>query len=210
MSLFETCSDEQFLSLRNDVFLCDMGLHSRANGHQVRNSQVADEEIAPWRRRFLACEASSRNERNSDARSHQSVHVDNNLHGGSDHSNQEGEVDARVLVILYSSADRRFRKWEDVVLDSFACNYEDHPVTRRHDVTSVELAASHHELAVDPLRWFADFAMGKHWHSLDASFKQLQGLIQIWFIAGTYDQLNLRGVAAMEELARQIWSCVDA
>ena len=58
MSLFEACSDEQFLSLRNDVFLCDMGLHSRAHGYQVRNSQVADEEIAPWRRRFLAYEAS--------------------------------------------------------------------------------------------------------------------------------------------------------
>ena len=42
----------------------------------------------------------------------------------------------------------------------------DHPATRRHDVTSVELAASHHEVAVDPLRWFADFAMGKHWHSV--------------------------------------------
>ena len=27
--------------------------------------------------------------------------------------------------------DRRFRKWEKVVLDSFACNCEDHLVTRR-------------------------------------------------------------------------------
>ena len=34
---------------------------------------------------------------------------------------------------------------EDVVLDSGACNYEDHLVTRS------KLAALHHELAVDPL-----------------------------------------------------------
>ena len=49
----------------------------------------------------------------------------------------------------------------------------------------------HHKLAVDPLRWFADFAMEKHWHSSDAVHQQLQGLIQIWYNAGTYDQLNL-------------------
>ena len=91
-------------------------------------------------------------------------------------------------------------------MDSFACNYQDHSVTRRDesDITAVELAALPHELAVDPLRWFGDFVVEKHWHSSDVACQQLQGLIQIWFSAGTYDQLNLGGVAAMEELARQI------
>ena len=67
----------------------------------------------------------------------------------------------------YSSADRRFRKREDVVLDSSACDYEDHLLTRRDesDITAVELGALHHELAVDPLRWCADFVAEKHWHS---------------------------------------------
>ena len=37
-----------------------------------------------------------------------------------DHDDQKGEVDARVLAPLYSGTDRRFRQWEDVVLDSFA------------------------------------------------------------------------------------------
>ena len=113
---------------------------------------------------------------------------------------------------MYSSADRRFGKREDIVLDSFACNCEDHSVTRRDesDIAAVKLAALHHELAVDPLRWFADFAMEKHWHSSDAAYQQLQGLIKIWYTAGTFDQLNLGGVAAVEELARQVQSCVDA
>ena len=42
-------------------------------------------------------------------------------------------------------------------------------------ITAVKLIALHHELAVDPLRWFVDFAMGKHGHSSDAVFQQLQG-----------------------------------
>ena len=62
-----------------------------------------------------------------------------------------------------------------------------HPVTRRDesDITAVELAALHRKLAVDPLRWFADFAMEKHWHSSDATTnQQLQGpdsdLVRCW------------------------------
>ena len=62
------------------------------------------------------------------------------------------------------------------MLDLFACNYEDHLVTRRDesDTTAVELAAVHHELAVDPWRWVSDFAAEKHWHSSDAVYQQLQ------------------------------------
>ena len=41
-------------------------------------------------------------------------------------------------------------------------------------------------------------------------YQQLQGLIQIWNTTGTYDQLNLGGVAAMEELARQIQGNIDS
>ena len=48
----------------------------------------------------------------------------------------DGEIDARVLAPLYSSADRRVRTWEDIALDSFACNSEDHPVTR-HDESDI-------------------------------------------------------------------------
>ena len=116
---------------------------------------------------------------------------------------QEGELDARVLASLYSSADRRFRKWEDNVLDSFACNYEDHLVTCR---VESDITALHHQLAVDPLCWFADFAMEKHWHSSDAGYQQLQELNRIRYTDGTYIHMNLGVVAAMEELARQIQS----
>ena len=71
-------------------------------------------------------------------------------------------------------------------------------VESESDITEVKLAALHHELVVEPPRRFADFAMEKRWHSSDAVHQQLQGLIQIWYTAGTYDPLNLGGVAAME------------
>ena len=167
-----------------------MVVHSRVDGPEFTVHRSRTKKIASWReRQFHACEAFSRTERNYDARSNRSVPVENILHPTAgdpeltekhgDHDGQEGEHDAEVLAPLFSSADRRFRKWEDVVVDSFACNYRDHPVRRRDEIdsTAVELAVLHHELAVDPLRWFADIAMQKHWHSSDAVDQQLQGLI---------------------------------
>ena len=71
-------------------------------------------------------------------------------------------------------------------------------------------AALHHNLAVDPLRWFADFATEKYWHMSDAICQQLQGLTRTWYTAGTYDQLNLGMDVDTEEIARQIQIYVDA
>ena len=45
VNLFVTCLDEQCFVTDNDVFLGDMGVHSRADGSRVRISLVADEEI---------------------------------------------------------------------------------------------------------------------------------------------------------------------
>ena len=89
--------------------------------------------------------------------------------------------------LLYSSADRRFRKREDVVvLDSSPCDYEDHPVTRRDesDITAVQLAALHHGTHC------VGFLTSRR---KSAGIQQLLGLIQIWYITGTYDQLILGG-----------------
>ena len=70
-----------------------------------------------------------------------------------------------------------------MVLDSVACDCEDRLVALQleSDITAVELAALHHDLAVVPLRWFAAFTMKEHWHSSDAVFHYLLWLIQIWY-----------------------------
>ena len=84
-------------------------------------------------------------------------------------------------------------------MDSFACNSEHHLVTHlgESDITEVELAALHYELAVEPLRWFADFAMDKLWLSWGAVCLHFQELIRTWYTDGTYDQLNLGGVSML-------------
>ena len=48
----------------------------------------------------------------------------------------------------------------------------------------------HPKLAVDPLLWFANFAMEKYWRSSAAVHQQLQGLIQIWYICAEVRTVN--------------------
>ena len=82
------------------------------------------------------------------------------------------------------------------------------PIAVDHKLT-IELAALHHELAEDPRRWFAAFTMEEHWHPSDAVYHHLQGVFRIWCSDGTYDMLNLGGVSALDDLARQILIYVD-
>ena len=115
----------------------------------------------------FACTSCSVTERDLETRSHQSNLAERDRSHSTagfidrrpDQDSPDGELDARVLAPLFWSADRRFRKWEDVVMDPFACNHEDPPDAS--DVTAAELAALHQELTVDPLRWFFDFAGDK-------------------------------------------------
>ena len=130
----------------------------------------------------MSTHVNSRSDRGSYGRDHWSVLLGDSLQpiavdpeltkDQGDWERSRGRAWCRVLALLYSSADRCFCKWEDVVLESFACNCEDHLVAlrRESDITAVELAALHHKLTFDPLRWIAGFAMEEHWRSSDAFF----------------------------------------
>ena len=133
------------------AWVCSLG-----DGSRVPLSHVADDETVSWREpRVRADELFGRTKQSSEARGHWSGLAANDLlhssagnpdlievQGGS------GTVRRVRLMLEYShlgmcsSADRRFRKLEDVVMDSFGCNCEDH-ITRRDesDITAVELAA---------------------------------------------------------------------
>ena len=78
---------------------------------------------------------------------------------------------------------------EDVILESFACNYEGHLVTRR-DKGDITAAALHFELAVDFLRWVFGLRGREALALLGRCLTAAAGLMQIWYTAGTYDHVN--------------------
>ena len=68
-NLFVASKDEQFVFLRNVVFLSDMGVHSLGYKSRNRIAKAADDETVSRReRRVHACELFSRSEGDSDAR----------------------------------------------------------------------------------------------------------------------------------------------
>ena len=71
-------------------------------------------------------------------------------------------------------------------MDSFTCNFDHHFVTRRDEsnISAVELAVVHHELAVDSLLRFVDFAMENYWRPSGAVHAAVAGsdpnLVHLW------------------------------
>ena len=182
-----------------------------ATGHQFAFHMLQTKKLFPGEQRVRAYELLCRSGRSSEARDRQSGLAENDLlHASAENPDsvesrvigdgQDGELDAP----LNSAADRRFREWEDAVLDARA--------TARIILSRVVLSGQPCTMSSrwTPLPWFSDSAAEKHWHSSDAVCQQQQGLIQIWYTAGTYDQLNWESVAAMEEVARQIQIHADA
>ena len=81
-ALFVTCLGEQFLSLRL-MFSCVTWVFTLVlmGPEFALDKSRADDEVVSWReQRFHAYEMFSRTERNSDARGHLSVPVENSLH----------------------------------------------------------------------------------------------------------------------------------
>ena len=116
---------------------------------RVRIAHVTDDDI--WHERPVRVyESFGRIERKVETRGHPSgLAEQDRLHSVAGHpdllcerpdqDSSDGDVDARVLAPLYSSADRCCRRWEDVVLNSLTCDCEDHLVTRRDesDITAI-------------------------------------------------------------------------
>ena len=184
-----------------------MGVHSHANGSRVRISQVADDEISSLReRRFHAYEVFSRTERNSDAPTHLSVLVENNLHPiagdpeltdeHGDRDGHEGELDGRVLAPLYSAlivVSVRGKTWFGIL--SLA--------TAKIILSRIEMRVtslrSNWLPCTKSLRWThcSGFLISR-WKNAD--IRRMPFTSSCKYTAG-YDQLELGGVAAMVEPA---------
>ena len=121
MNLFVTCLDEQFLPLR----MISSCVHSRADGLELvfHRSRTVNVGFTHTKRPLATKEILTLVVTGQSLLTtmYTSVRGDPVLgEEPGDHDGLEGEVDARVLSPLYSSADRRFFLREDDVLDSCA------------------------------------------------------------------------------------------
>ena len=79
-SLSRTCLCGAVSVAEDVVFLGDMGVHSLGDGSRICMSLTADDEIVSWQGRLVHARALfSCSERDSEARGHQSVFVEDSL-----------------------------------------------------------------------------------------------------------------------------------
>ncbi|CAK0841016.1 unnamed protein product [Prorocentrum cordatum] len=123
-------------------------------------------------------------------------------------SEAEAEGDARVLCVEWASEGVRFKTWRKAVEESTQLTMEQcelrgacaflHPCRRFLQHTG------------GPKMWLLSFCRGHGISSKDRSCHELTALVQALWLAGTYDGLNLGGVAALESVARRLVTIVEA
>ena len=126
--------------------------------------------------------------------------------GGKD--SKETNPDARVLDVDYDTEGERFKEWRQVTLECRDFNFSDWPLdgplTTQH---FLKHTARH---GGDPKRWLAEWMRAKQIQEGDRVSFEMKVLIECLYIGGTYDQLNLSGLASIEIIARRIQAIVDA
>eukprot|EP00959_Pyramimonas_sp_CCMP1952_P455970 9472410-Pyramimonas_sp.AAC.2 len=58
--------------------------------------------------------------------------------------------------------------------------------------------------------WLADFCRDRRIEKSDRVFHELQNLVEVVYIGGTFDQLNMPALQCFERISRRISSIVDA
>lgn len=120
----------------------------------------------------------------------------------------ETNPDARVLDVNYDASGERYKEWRDVMLEVKEYQYPDWPLDG--PLTTNHLVKHFQKFGGDPKRWLGDWMRSKQVQEGDRITFEMKVLVEFFFIAGTYDQLNLSGLASVEVIARRIQAVVDA
>lgn len=116
--------------------------------------------------------------------------------------------DARTLSVDYDDQNERYKDWRKVVNEMTEYNFRDWPL----DGPLSTLHLSKHMLrnGGDPRLWLQVWARHKGIAESDRVMFELRTLIEILYLGGVYDQLNMASLSSFESAARRIQSIVDA
>eukprot|EP00435_Cladocopium_sp_Y103_P023715 s178_g5.t1 len=120
----------------------------------------------------------------------------------------EAGSDARTLFIDFDEQNIRYKEWRKVVMESRDYNYSDWP--HQGPSTVLHLLTHMHRFGGDPRQWLQLWARQKGVYESDRVMHELRCLTDIFYHAGTFDQLNMPVLSSMEVAARRIQSIVEA
>lgn len=136
--------------------------------------------------------------------------VEEEEHGGAGASGNNGAVaeDVRTLWIDYDSHGRRYKDWRKVVEESSEKTFHDSPVDGPS--SSLHLMRHWERHRGNPRLWLEGWCRNRGIHHHDRVYHELSVLLEMYFVAGTFDQINVPSLVCFEVAARRVQSVVDA
>lgn len=120
----------------------------------------------------------------------------------------EDDKEVRTLWVDYDEHGERFKRWRDVCCESYAPTFGEKPLegpcTALHTIKHTERHGG------DPRLWLQLWMRSKHIESGDRTYHEMKVLVDSLYFAGTFDQVNIPALMAMEVICRRIQAIVDA
>ena len=183
----------------------------------IRVEWVQEESVAAWltaRQRELQHSSSSPSEPLPlrDVAFNTAPLFDETLGGTEDGAkgakDQRDAEDVRTLWVLYDEQNERYRSWRQLVQDSSVHTFKDWP----HQGPQTTLHTLKHFLrhGGEPKAWMELWLRKHSVSSTDRVAHELRTLVDIVWLGGTYDQLNVASLASFESAVRRIQTIVEA
>ncbi len=126
---------------------------------------------------------------------------------GAKSSQEEDDKEVRTLWVDYDEHGERFKRWRDVCCESYAPAFEEKPLegpcTAPHTI-------KHERHGGDPRLWLQLWMRSNHIESGDRTYHEMKVLVDSLYFAGTFDQVNIPALMAMEVICLRIQAIVDA
>ena len=119
---------------------------------------------------------------------------------------QDGEV--RTLWVDFDEHGERFKRWRDVVKESFTPVFPETPL--EGPTTALHLIKHAERHGGDPRLWLQLWTRSKHIEQTDRVYHEMKVLCDALYYGGTFDQLNIPALISMETICRRVQAIVDA
>ncbi len=123
-------------------------------------------------------------------------------------SEDEKDGDVRTLWVDYDEHGERFKRWRDVVKESYTPTFEEKPLDGPATALHIMKHAERH--GGDPRLWLNLWLRSKHIEMTDRTYHEMKVLVDALYYGGTFDQLNIPALMCMETICRRLQAIVDA
>ena len=117
-------------------------------------------------------------------------------------------ADIRTLWIDYDSQGARYKEWVSVTNESFSHKFEDSPV--EGPGTCLHLTRHWQRHGGNPRLWLDIWCRSKGIGKQERVYHELVVLLEIFYVGGTFDQVNMPCLVSFEVAARRIQTIIDA